>query len=365
MAPSDPRQTRGLALGVMAAPLGGAAAVEVAVLALAGVHQPVPANPESRVVIPRGVDVQQSYDAAGNPTAIANANVAGATTSPRWSACAPADPTGCRPIRSSGTSDTSAFLNQGRTPPGTVFQATLTVHGRTYVTRTGAWLGTVRAVLPPTLTGSPRFGAVMVPHGARWAGGWAAPPTPDLFAGTRGLANEDALSLEACRTPRGHRCVNLTPQGVHGLYSTRPVAIDNWFTGWYLFAFDQRLATPILLAEPGYGTPSVMPTVKVGATAARSAPLGPVTGPLPPTVAILRTATVHDGRILVARVRCRTSCRARVTADDAHTGAGATTALTGTRVVGVPRRQLRSGHRLSVTVQVGAGPLISGRSRLP
>ncbi len=51
--------------------------------------------------------------------------------------------------------------------------------------------------------------------------------------------------------------------------------------------------------------------------------------------------------------------------DDAHTGAGATTALTGTRVVGVPRRQLRSGHRLSVTVQVGAGPLISGRSRLP
>ena len=108
---------------------------------------------------------------------------------------------------------------------------------------------------PPTLTGSPRFGAVVAPHGARWAGGWAAPADAQFSRARRGRANEDALSLEACRTPDGHRCVNLTPQGVRGLWTAaRPVAIDNWFTGWYLFAFDQRLATPILIAEPGYGT---------------------------------------------------------------------------------------------------------------
>ncbi len=340
-------------------------AVAVAVLALTGAHRHAPAIAASRVVIPRGVDVQQTYDVAGNPSAIANANVAGATSPPRWSACAPAEPTTCRPIRTRGTNDTSVFLNPGRTPAGTVFQAILTVHGRTYVARTGVWLGTVHVVSPPTLSGSPRFGAVVAPHGARWAGGWAAQPTPDLFADGTGPANEDALSLEACRTPDGHRCVNLTPQGVHGLYSSRPVAIDNWFTGWYLFAFDQRLATPVLIAEPGYGTASIMPTLKIGATVGRSAPLGPVTGPPPPTVAILPTAALRDGRVLVARVRCRVSCRARVTVDDAQTGAGATTALAGTRVVGVPQRRLRSGDRLSVTVQVGAGPLISGRSRLP
>jgi hypothetical protein len=49
-------------------------------------------------------------------------------------------------------------------------------------------------------------------------------------------------------------------------------------------------------------------------------------------VSLLPAATLDDGRVLVGRVRCRVSCRARVTVDDDRTG---------------------------------AGPLISGRSRLP
>jgi hypothetical protein len=311
-----------------------------------------------------GVDIQQSYDRHGNPAVIANAGVPGDTARPVWSVCPPPDTTACTRVAHPEGSWTSAFIQPGTTIAGTVFEARLMTGGRTYIARTGTWLGTVRTVSAPTLTGPARFSATVVPHRARWSGGWAALPTA-AFGPTSGPASVDVLNVEACRTPAATHCVNLTAQGSVG-FSRRPPVVDNWFTGWYLFAFDQRDAVPLLIAQPGYGTPSVIPTVKVGATAARSAPLGPVTGPPPPRVSILRTAILARGDVLVARVRCAVRCRVSVSVDDRRTGSFARVTLTrrsGSALVGVARRQLRRG-RLDVIVQVGAGPQLTARSRL-
>ena len=157
--------------------------------------------------------------------------------------------------------------------------------------------------------------------------------------------------------------MNLTAQGRTTAFSHRPPVIDNWFTGWYLFAFDERIAAPEFIAEPGYGTPSIIPVVKVDATHARSLPLVPVTGPPIPKVAILHRAIPRDGRVLIARVRCAVRCAVSVSVSDGHTGSEARVALIGSALLGVPARQLRHGS-LDVLVQVGTGPEITGRATL-
>jgi hypothetical protein len=262
----------------------------------------VPARPRSAGTPPQGVDIQQSYDRAGDPALIANANVSGDKTRPRWSVCPPPNANVCEPV--SGVAPkagpTSEFLNPGGTAAGTVFQATLTTNGRTYSARTAVWLGEVQATSPPTLSGRPRF---------------------------------------------------------------EPPVIDNWFTGWYLFAFDHRIAAPFLIAEPGYGSPAVIPTVKLDQTVARSAPLGPIHGPRPPEVTVVRHAVIHGDELLVARVRCSVNCTVRLSVDDHRTGSDARITLTGEKLIGVPRRKLHQG-RLSISLQVGAGPEISGHTHM-
>jgi hypothetical protein len=257
---------------------------------------------------------------------------------------------------------TSEFLNPGGTLAGTVFQATLTTNGRTYSARTAVWLGKVQATSPPTLSGRPRFDTTVIARGATWSGGWShALASIDTPAGQG--PNADEINIEACRTPRGTHCVNLTAQARSGGFSTKPPVIDNWFTGWYLFAFDHRIAVPFLIAEPGYGSPAVIPTVKLDQTVARSAPLGPIHGPRPPEVTVLRHAVIRGDELLVARVRCSVSCSVRLSVDDHRTGSDARIILTGEKPIGVPRRKLHQG-RLSISLQVGAGPEISGYTHL-
>jgi hypothetical protein len=309
------------------------------------------------------VQIQQSYDRHGNPSLVANANVTGGAARPRWSICTPAGTSRCAPVVNAKGYDTSAFFNPGNTAPGTVFQATLTYRGKTSVARTAVWKGRVHAVSPPTLAGSAHFHAVVVPHRAVWAGGWAGLPQPEMDGAAGGPPNVDELNVAACRTPTGQHCVNLTAQGRTTAFSHRPPVIDNWFTGWYLFAFDERIALPEIIAEPGYGTPSIIPVVKVDATHARSLPLGPVTGPPSPRVAILHRAIARAGRVLVARVGCAVRCVVSISVSDAYAASEARATVIEAALLCVPARRLGHGG-LDVRVQVGAGPEITGRATL-
>jgi acyl-CoA synthetase (AMP-forming)/AMP-acid ligase II len=63
----------------------------------------------------------------------------------------------------------------------------------------------------------------------------------------------------------------------------------------------KRTTKDTAFAEPGYLTAAAIPPVKAGPTIARSAPVGPITGPAPPNIQFLRNATTPAGKILVAR----------------------------------------------------------------
>jgi hypothetical protein len=289
------------------------------------------------------VGIQAIYDEAGNPDLTANFLPDGSLAKPSWSICPPPDVNVCTPARSK-----SQFLQAGPTPAGTVFQASATYRGHTYIARTVPWQGTVQATSPPRLDGSPRYHAAVRPEGASWAGGWGS--------------DFDFLSVEACRTTDATRCVNLSAAKGYG-FSSRPPIVGAWFTGWYLFAFDQRLAHDTAFAEPGYSTAAAIPPVKAGPTVGRSGPVGPIIGPTPPRIRILRNASTATGKILVARIRCSVPCHVFLQVDDNRTGSDARVALTGSALVGVPRKQLRRGP-LRVTLYVDTGPFINGKTRL-
>ena len=290
-----------------------------------------------------GVEIQAVYDAAGDPSLVANFTPDGGLAKPRWSICSPPDLNVCTPASRAGqpsapAGHASQFLDAGPTAAGTVFQATASYRGQTYVARTAPWLGTVRATVAPQLGGHPRYGTPVTPHGASWTGGWQTDPTfkPRDGADSGGHGpNFDFLSVEACRTRAARHCVNLSAPAGYG-FSKRPPVVGAWFTGWYLFAIDQRLAHDTAFALPGYSSPAAIPPVKLGATAVHSAPLGPVIGPVAPKVSILRDAVLRGRRVLVARVRCSVRCRVWLQVDDNHTSSDARVALTGSRLLGIP-----------------------------
>jgi hypothetical protein len=292
--------------------------------------------------IGNGVSIQALYDKAGNPEMGANFIPNGNLAKPSWSKCPPPNVNICTPASS------SQFLRAGPTPAGTVFQASATYRGQTYIARTAPWQGTVQATSPPALEGRPRYQAAVRPEGASWAGGWGG--------------EFDFLSIEACRTRSATHCVNLSAAEGEG-FSSRPAIVGAWFTGWYLFAFDQRLAKDTAFAEPGYPTAAGIPPIRAGATVARSAPAGPIIGPTPPKVRILRNASTAAGKVLVARIRCSVTCHVLLQVGDNRTGSSARVTLTGSALVGVPREQLKPGT-LDVTLYVDSGPFINGKTRL-
>lgn len=301
------------------------------------------ADHHAAVPISYGVDIQAVFDVAGNPYLVANFTPDGRLATPSWSICRPSYLDICTPI-----SD-SQVLAPGPTPAGTVFQTSATYRGQTYIARTAPWQGTVHPTTPPHVDGSPRYHAPITPTGAQWTGGWG---------------NEfDLLSIEACPTRSATRCVNLSAPARLGYgFSSQPVHPGAWFTGWYLFAFDQRLAKDTVFAEPGYLTPAVVPALKAGQAVARSAPLGPVTGPPPPTVQFLRRAITHDGRILVARIHCSVLCHVNLQVTDNRAVIGSHVTLTGSAMLGV-RGKFRDGP-LDVTLYVDDGPFVRGTTRL-
>jgi hypothetical protein len=234
-----------------------------------------------------GIDIQASYSPAGNPSLVANFYPDGAQAKPRWSICGPPDVNVCVRTHASGQ-----VLEAGTTSAGTIFEPTATYKRRTYVARTAPWKGSLRPIAAPRLSGRPRAGATVTPHRAVWTGGWAWQRPyrrkDGLDSGGRGR-DFDFLSVEACRTRDAEKCVNLSePQGDG--FSRRPAVVDKRFTGWHLFAFDQRFAADTAFAAPAYRIPASVPPLKAGATVARSAPLGPVVGAAAPGVSIPRRA---------------------------------------------------------------------------
>jgi hypothetical protein len=306
-------------------------------------HRAAPVHQRVSAPISYRVDIQTVFDKAGNPNLVANFAPDGGLAKPIWSTCPPPDVNLCTPASK------SQFLEPGPTPAGTVFQASATYQGHTYIARTAPWHGAVYATSPPQVNGSPRYHAAVTPTRATWTGGWGG--------------EFDLLSVEACRTRAATHCVNLSAPKGYG-FSTRPVVIAAWSTGWYLFAFDQRLAKDTAFAEPGYSDAAAIPPVHAGPTIARSALAGPITGPAPPKIRILHTATLTARRVLLARINCSVPCHVFLQVNDNRTASDARVTVEGAALVGVPRRQLKPGP-LHVTLNVDTGPFINGTTRLP
>ena len=282
------------------------------------------------------------FDVHGNPSLVAN--WAGAGPTPRWSICSPPPAAGC--VETNATR--FAFLNPGPEPAGTVFVATETAGGRTYRTSV-TWQGPVTVLTPPRVVGRPRFHAHVTAIAGTWSGGWGT--------------ESDQLGVEACRTRRGDGCVVLSG-GQYGCPGQPARAlVGGWLPGMYLFAFDLRTPRDGACAGVGYSYPGAVPPWPVQQIVARSAPVGPVTGPPRPSVAILRHAFVSAGRVEVADVQCATVCRVYVHVFDGRSSSGDQLTLTGSATVGVPRGRLRAGP-MTVAMHVDDGPTLGGESRL-
>ncbi len=274
----------------------------------------------------------------------------------------------CRPLAA-----THGVADPGPEPAGTVFKVTSTSGGETY-SRSFRWRGALRVERAATLTGAARVGATVHVGAARWAGGWGT--------------EHDDLGIEACRTARGTHCVTLAGAaldcsaagcGELGGVVREPTTptyarVGSWYAGWYLFALDAHLGNPTSLII-GYSSPAAIKPWPKNATIARSQPYGPVTGPPAPKVHFLSSPRRHGRHVLVATVHCDLSCPTEVSVSLKHAVDGrqgtwtAHEVITGTRTIGVSDT-LSSGQvsgtlpsgRVTVTVQVGNGPYVTGHS---
>ncbi len=218
-----------------------------------------------------GVDIQAIYDTAGNPSLVANVAPDGGLATPRWSICSPPNVNICTPARSA-SQFFDARVDAGRnglcSDRDLQGQELCPAHRTVAGNRSGDRLTTTYR--------APRYGAAITPHAASWTGGWQADPgyrpADGGDSGGRG-PNSNFRSVEACPTRAARHCVNLSAPADRGGFSERPPVVGAWFTGWYLFAFDQRFAHDTAFAAPGYSTPVAVPAVKASATVPRSGPL--------------------------------------------------------------------------------------------
>ena len=287
---------------------------------------------------------QQRFDDAGNPVLAANL-VPDDGLVPRWSTCAPGATT-CTP---SGT--TARSFEPGPTPAGTEFVASGTRNGTTYVARSSPWQGTVAATAPPSLAGAPQLGQRVTATGAAWSGGWGG--------------EFDHVSVVACRTAGGQGCTTIA----HPQASPAPgnsVVLDARWTGRHLFAYDVRYGRDTPFPAIRHVSPTGVPVRAVGPTVARSAPLGPVTGP--GTVAMRRQWTrLRDGRVLVGRATCPRGCVVSVSVANRPGGteAQARVRFRGSRRLAVAFGGLTPHTSLIARVRLGGTPAVTASLGAP
>jgi hypothetical protein len=204
------------------------------------------------------VTIQAVFDRAGNPLLVADFAPDGSPAVPQWAICPPGG-IACRSAESHRRE-----LAPGPEPAGTRFVASAAYGGHTY-TASVAWKGPVRALTPPSLTGSRRVGGVVNPVGGRWSGGWGS--------------ETDQLGVEACRTLRGHHC-RMLGGGEYGCPDrTSRTRLTRRFVSWYLFALDARMPKDALCAGTGYSSNVDLPLWKLGPTVVRSRALGRIAAP--------------------------------------------------------------------------------------
>ena len=314
---------------------------------------------------------QGLLDADGNPEPSVNSYPDGAAGAIHWSMCPPSA-SQCTPL--AWTNDrTEPGPQPGPQPAGTVFKVTATWKGHRYSSSV-RWRGALRVTAPPTLIGKPRFGATVTVHGARWSGGWGT--------------ETDDLGIQACRTARATDCVMLAGDylqcfatgcgvlgGVVGTSRAPDRArVGNWYTGWYLFALAAHLSNG-LNGDVGFSSASAIAPWPTNRIVVRSRPYGPVAGPPPPKIYFLPNARVRSKHVLVATLHCAVPCPTDLTVSLKHPLVNkqgvwsAHDVIKGTATIGVtdtlPSGQV-SGTLptgvVHVTVQVGNGPYVTGRS---
>jgi hypothetical protein len=154
----------------------------------------------------------------------------------------------------------------GPTSRGVTFEARATHQGQVTIRRSPVWLGQVRSVTAPRLVGDPKVGHIVGPAAGTWAGGW------------KGQRTEEVLFVEACPSlDATAKCVNLSASGraYPGLGAPPTIGAD--LRGWYLYVVDQHIWPNQAVAGVGYSSPASVPVATLGATVARSLPVGPIT----------------------------------------------------------------------------------------
>lgn len=271
----------------------------------------------------------------GSPSLVANFRPDGGLATPSWAVCAP----GAASCTPAGV--TNQVFTPGAEPAGTTFEASATYGGTTYTARSDPWQGAVAATAPPTLTGTPKVGAIVPPHAGAWSGGWGG--------------ELDLAHVEACRTQAGTGCTTISYP--HAFRDRLAARIDPRFSGDWLFALDERYARETVFTAADMLWPFAVPPTPVGPTVSRSAPLGPVTGP----ALQLRDHPLlrRDDRLLVGTATCAHRCRVgiRVIAMGGR-AARASLPIRGTRDLTIPAAALRFEHGARIRVQIAGTPLV-------
>lgn len=148
-----------------------------------------------------------------------------------WEACAP-DLTDCIPFRG------GRQLETGNARPGTVFRA----ESNGAVGVSPEWLGRLKRLTPPMVSGIIRANEFVVPVPGKWRGGWKD--------------GDSEMQLAACPTPTAVACTTLTD-----FHYLRPcpmsasVALDPRFAGSYLRVADWQIG-PGPHLRPAYAVSS-------------------------------------------------------------------------------------------------------------
>jgi hypothetical protein len=316
-----------------------------------------------------GFTIGAFEDDAGQPSVWAVLD--GESVDAQWSACPP-DSDSCFDI----AGDLDALV-PGDVPAGTSYKASVTQGSQTLSAQTLPWQGTVKAVAPPTLTGTPVVGSTVTPHAGSWSGGWDT--------------DFDGLQVVACPRAVASDCTLLSAQDVlPSGNASGATTLDDTYVGWYLFAFDARTtaaASSAVLLPPSPGDPmwGVGP-LSPAPTVSQSAPLGPIVtasvvppapspappapapAPAPPAPRTIATAQLaaravsSKSRVALGSVTCSAACSVHVRARGAgHLSSSAKLELpAGTSDLSVPRGRLHYTDHLKVSVVFGNHAIASG-----
>lgn len=293
-----------------------------------------------------GLNIDRSFDEAGDPVLVGNYAYVSPGTTPAWQRCVGdlCEETGVA----------NQLFQPGPTAPGVRFQATGSYDGRPATALTPEWGGRVTNVTPPTLSGEIKVGAPLTATGGAWSGGW-----PDDYS---------ELQIRACRTAAGEGCVQVA-------YGS-PATLNAAYAGWYVGAVELRYGTGTAFPAVGLLFPADAVSRNAAQPPSQTVAVGALSGPVPtppgqptppaspkggtnrpittaPVLALRKAALLTRGSLVVGTVRCPNGCVASV-----HVQQGKRTATRKVKVkpgmktkIGVSARRFDRTRKLRVTVR--------------